>query len=722
MKTTLPFLLIIPLLLCVQTIKSQTTSTFCGMHLLHDERLDTDPAYAQKMAELDQYLMRTILQERSLGSRSEDTALYTIPVVFHILHNNGNENIADSRIYQELVNLNEAYRNIGYFDQGAGIDMNITFCLASVDPDGFPTNGIERIQTADYNITSRTQNAQMRRKYNWDPNRYLNFYTAENINFNGQGIAGTAIFPDDAGQPEDGITILADLIGLANTKYESATMAHELGHYFGLYHTHQGGCENFDCMLQGDRVCDTRPDNNSITFEGCINQNNCSTDADDPRIVNPFKTDSFDMNRNYMDYNSRRCRISFTEGQRERVRAVIRNLRSSLLTSNVCRNPMPYDAGVTQIEAPNYLICDSVFLPEVSLTNFGLAPISTVDILYQVDGGPIQTFSWSGNVPYTQTTTVLLDPLQVTKGLHELRVFTSMPNGQQDGYADNDTTLTYFTYSPLEQVPVQVNFEQGIPDNWTIYNPYGYTWEHREDGCDSALGNAHCLVMDNTLFYGGGYEDGFTSPAIDLTYASSATLSFDYAYGFKTNMGDISDQLSIQVSTDCGKTFQTGGLWIRQGTNLSTKNINNDTASVWKPTDCGDWQNATVNLGLFLGREVVIQFLYTKSRNGFPIYLDNINIDGIISVDLEEDLLPAQTITVFPNPNRGQFFMETLLPQHTDLHLTLTDFTGRVVMRSMASTHQGGRIPITTGEVPKGIYLLKVDTSLGSHTAKVVIL
>lgn len=715
-------LLFLSLVACMSAFAQSPQGT-CGMEFIHDDRLYTDPGYDQKVRKFDEWVMRAIMRERNNSSRGADTAVFTIPVVYHILHQNGAENIPDARVYQELNNLNDAFRNVGFYDQGRGVDMHVEFCLATVAPDGFPTSGIEHIETPYAIISTAQENAEMRRTFNWDPNRYLNVYTARSISFGGAGIIlGVAIFPSDAGEPEDGITMMASLVGVPTDPRESTVMAHEVGHYMGLYHTFQGRCGNNDCMLQGDRVCDTPPDHDSVLREGCIMHNNCTSDADDPRSINPFTTDVPDMNNNYMDYNAGHCQNAFTQGQRERVRAVIRNLRSGLLTSAVCRIPSPYDAGITAIENPPLTICSPNFFPQVTLTNFGLAPLTSTAINFQIDGGPIYTENWTGNVSYTQSTAIALSGQTVSPGPHILTVYTSSASGQIDANSDNDTLRIPFYYTPETVLPLQEGFEQGIPDSWALYNPEGNSWEDAPYGCDSMLGDARCAMLDNSLFYAAGYEDGLITPIIDLTGAVDPAMNFDVAFGFRTNGGNASDRLLVQVSLDCGATFLESSLYNKRRNDLATANINNDTVAKWVPTDCNDWRRETVDLRAFIGQKIMLRFLYSKSRNGFPIYIDNVNIGNGIAASISPNALPQTAFRFYPNPATDGFYVESQWTSPLTGQITVADMMGRIVWKE--EIHTSGRswrtfIKLSTAHT--GIYFITIETAEERMSSKVVV-
>ena len=80
-------------------------------------------------------------------------------------------------------------------------------------------------------------------------------------------------------------------------------VAHEFGHFFGLYHTFEEGLygkDDFDeerCYLTGDRICDTPPDPGTI-FEIYVNYSICEMEG----FVDPLGNEYKPLIENYMSY------------------------------------------------------------------------------------------------------------------------------------------------------------------------------------------------------------------------------------------------------------------------------------------------------------------------------------------------------------------------------------------------------------------------------------
>ena len=162
----------------------------------------------------------------------------------------------------------------------------------------------------------------------------LNLYSVSFNNSAAEGLLGYATFPSNytMSPKDDGVVInFATLPGGVATPYNlGRTLTHEVGHWVGLYHTFQDGCDG-----DGDYVDDTPAE--AEAARGCpIGRDSCSApgldrEFDSSTVRNDLVAYSRLAVQNYMDYSDDSCLDNFTPGQIVRLRQQIYAYRNIAL-------------------------------------------------------------------------------------------------------------------------------------------------------------------------------------------------------------------------------------------------------------------------------------------------------------------------------------------------------------------------------------------------------
>ncbi len=135
------------LLLFAVTLQGQQRS--CGANDVLARQLLENPEMQQIMKDIERHTDDFI---HSGGV--QDRVQVTIPVVVHVVYFNTTQNLSDDKILSQIDVLNADFRRLnadasntpGVW-QSIAADCEINFCMATQDPNGNATTGIQRRQT-----------------------------------------------------------------------------------------------------------------------------------------------------------------------------------------------------------------------------------------------------------------------------------------------------------------------------------------------------------------------------------------------------------------------------------------------------------------------------------------------------------------------------------------------------------------------------------------------
>ncbi len=341
-------------LLLVFVLKAQTHEhEICGYQHEVEKLLKKQPNFLTwQNALFEQAMLEYNDMQGAKRKIIPDTQYYQIPVVFHVLYNNSNENINESYIQSQLNELNLAFRKltadtlrIRAIFKPIAADVRIQFVLATKDPNGNPTNGITRTQTfkttfatsiyGEYNDDMKWTNNGG--KDAWNPARYLNIWTC-NMRYPNQVSMTLGFATPPTGAPnwwgnvtkdstdvESGVVLHYSIVGRNNplaiaNNVEAKTGIHEVGHYLGLRHIWGDGQGNNGCNVD-DGIFDT---------PNAKDKNYSCSKSNPPNTCIDATNDLPDQTENYMDYALDGCAAMFTKQQAFLMRYVLNNFRTGL--------------------------------------------------------------------------------------------------------------------------------------------------------------------------------------------------------------------------------------------------------------------------------------------------------------------------------------------------------------------------------------------------------
>lgn len=730
-KSILSFCLLVIFSSQFQLVHAQSNHEACGTELT--------PEVKQYLDDTREYRQR--FKYDLINSRMA----FQIPVQFHIFHKDSGVSagdITDGDIQTIINELNAAY---------APINMVFVECAPPFHHD----------DTQFYNFSPVEENAMLDK---YEVSGVLNLYYPKNVTgSSGISICGYASFPNTSRRVD---LVVVDQ-GCADNE---TTTIHEVGHYFSLLHTHQGGLEfvnGTNCLAEGDEICDTPADPN---LSGKVDKNTCTytgTELDpNGQAYNP-------PINNHMSYSAKPCRTVLTTAQLDRVAFSALNDRD-YLDCNGCED-YAYEGSFNYGEdftSHDYTTTGNVFTtnsqdcysgnPQLRVGNCSVGTGSvtvTFDVIRGTDKLKLDFKTrWSvgaGADVYidgvkrgrlTGNSSCASQILHVDNiayltldGKVEIKVEDPQLGCSGDINLDrlkvhSDRCAVRNYYAAL---PYQTGFESGQPDNYWRMNKSSKKGRIQVTGdFFPQFGNKHLTMdVDPSIPNAPNFSTNEAWLHLDMTGCSNVDLSFYW----KEFRDEPHNEDGVFFSDDGGNTF------------VKVLNLTGGAFNFWNPETLDVDALATTN-GLSLSSTFVIKFQQRDNMNMMRdgIAIDHVLVYGCSTYDLDENaqsrfddlvqqfhnmknkqhaLTTMQSefeghFMVFPNPahNFTQFEF-TVVEDKSPTSLIIYDLNGRQVAHvlegsKLAGTHSE---ELDLSHLTTGIYLAVLRCNGTVQTQKLVV-
>ncbi len=723
---------------------AQDLNGACGAYTAQDQLFEN---YPELKAQYDAY---RLLQNGAVtnNTNGKSSVSYEIPVVFHIIHEYGNELISDAQVYDAMEVINREFNaadadSVDLVPEFENLNGNarITFKLAAKDPLGNCTNGIEHI----YSHETRVGDAYSKLNQ-WNRSRYLNIWVVDIVGV--PGAAAYATFPastDGNGFWVDGVLSAHNYVGTIGTGSPGveSVITHEIGHWLGLAHVFG----NSDLINNGPTICNDDGIADTPVTKGHQNCNYVypsgwiDCDTTNGGVVEDLQ--------NYMDYSY--CYRHFTPGQAEAMNNTLegiagqRNnlwLDSTLILTGIKDLQTPQDPSNT-LTVPLCTPVADFFANRTTACAGSL--ISFEDVSWNgvvesrewtfEDGTPATSTSANANVTFSGSgwKKVTLTVTNAT-GSHTKEesdyIYISGDWSEASGPTmfdmESETAAGTGTNYFLTQNP-EDNFGAFKVDQTNGYDG-GKAWK-----LQTYFDNSQSDPFTDEGFYNqrlGLSMDHLITPSIDLRYTSNVSVTFKYAYATNaTNSNDITENLRVYTSSNCGETW-TPRIISVDGQTIGSTLSGNDLVTGgyagyidFAPTNNGMWKEGSFSFNTnSTDNKTRIRFSFEASDNSSNLFIDNIQVNGTLNA--EDAFMKDMEINVYPNPNQGEAISVHYYAQNLPVTFTLRDAQGKLVSQDTNSTTNGS---VThklskSSNLSAGCYLLEVQSGEHRTIKKVVVL
>ena len=685
------------------TLFSQTHGK-CAVSDLIKKREINDPDFAERRKQTSKRL------GNFATTKNTNSQVYTIPVVFHILHLGGSENISNEQVYDGIRHMNEDFRKrnedtaaiVPEFKSIAA-DCEIEFKLATKDPDGNCTNGIIRHYTTSTNFDASYSYTGVGPGL-WDPQKYMNIYVCKTLDY--PGAAAYTYIPGwlGVGSPYDAIVSLHSYVGGIGTASQVAihVLSHEVGHWLGL--SHVWGDSNSPGVECGDDGVGDTP----ITK----GWQNCTLSG---RVCDPTVLENV---QNFMEYSY--CDNMFTEGQKQLMRNVIAT------GANAGRDILVSNQNLIETGVINPIVCAPV--PDFKTINNEVDYCTGQSVQFKDNTSNARVTNWQWSFPGAiPSTSIDSMPIVTYSNPGVYPVSYTATNSAGTATINKDNFIEVVTNQAQIQSFYNEDFENlSFPNSfWRIENDVNDSISWKTYSSIGFSGNK-CMMISSFNNEPGKtetlYSPSFNLNAVNNLASSNDPLKLTFKLAYQGRSDQANERLQVFSSNNCGQTWSLR--YSKTMNNLTT--VGSYSQLPFMPDSLSDWRTEQVSINSLLNAQhMFFKFQFTSDVNGLTnnIYIDDINLsrNQIGIQQLDENI---QDFTVFPNPVIGDqvtISFNSIVKQL--LYVQLSDINGKVIYKNEIEAIAGNnqfKMNSFNG-VNSGIYFLKINSNQINLSLKIII-
>ena len=667
-----------------QDVSESDWDFYCLTDSVYDDLVARNPQVALNRAKLNDFVRQYI----SNNPRRDDDEVYVIPVVFHIVHEYGAENVSYEFIQEVVDLLNKDYRRmrpdtasiVSEFKPIAA-DTKIEFRLARKDPNGNCTMGVTRTCSS---LTRGGGEDAKRVAGSWDNSKYLNIWSVVSLS---GGAAGWAYYPGTAPDELDGVILMYD--------YLKRALTHEIGHCLDLAHpwgstNDPGLAENCDI---DDGIDDTP---NTIGHKTCA--------------LSSVTCGSLDNVQNFMEYSY--CYRMFTNGQANVMRATLNSdasYRNNLWTQ-ANRVATGTDDGYVEEECSP--IADFNYSKKMICAG---ATVTYNDYTYNTTSVDYRLWGFEGGEPATSTDETP-EVMYNEGGIYSAELYVE--NSVDGNSVEKENIIRVYDKADGYELPYVEQFESrtfpkisGNSGNDFYVENYNASsdgesesWKQNSNGYSGKcirIRNSRVANKKNKIYLPNIRIDN-DSTDIVVSFKVAAARKRDDAY---------SDELLFYYSTTCGDT-------LRMGHSLSGSRL--ITAVVDKPRnfvpDRDEWKDHTFTIpASYLKGQNFRLVIQSENEYGNTIYIDDLSFSyKESSVDEPQKM----KLSVYPNPYHDDLYID-VEEMGEPYDIEVYDMVGKLIYSGeLSDSHTN--IGFALENVNCGVFFVKVFGKSACQTIKVV--